>query len=82
MLNKKSIKSRGKLKLSLYFQEFKEGDKVAVVREQSLNPEFPKRIQGLVGVIKGMKGKAYIVQIREGNKEKIHVIKPMHLKRL
>jgi len=82
MLNRKKVKTKGKLSLSKYFQEFQEGDRVAIVREHSENPKFPKRIQGLCGEIKGTRGKAYIVKIKQGNKEKIHIMKPVHLKKL
>ena len=82
MLKKKKIRTRGKLSLSRYFQEFKEGERVAVVREHSEMPKFPKRIQGLVGKIEGKRGKAYLVKVKQGNAEKTHIIKPVHLKKL
>ena len=82
MLTRKRIRERGKLSLSKYFQELEKGDKVAVVREQSQDPRFPKRIQGLSGIVMGKRGKAVIIKIKEGNKEKTHIIKPVHLKKL
>ena len=82
MLKGKRIREKGKLSLSKYFQEFTEGDRVAIVREHSEEPKFPKRIQGISGVIAGQRGKAYLVKIKEGNKEKTHIIKPVHLKKL
>lgn len=82
MLVRKRKRQRGKLALSKYFQEFENGDKVAIIREQSQNPKFPKRIQGISGVIIGKRGKAFIVKIKQGNKEKTHIIKPVHLKKL
>lgn len=82
MLKRKNRRLRGKISLSKYFQEFKEGERVAVFREHSENPAFSKRIQGLCGVITGKRGKAYIVDIKEGNKIKMHIIKPVHLKKL
>lgn len=82
MLKRKKIRSRGKLSFSKYFQEFKEGDRVAVVREHSENPGFSKRIQGLAGIIIGKIGSAYRVALKEGNKKKEYIIKPVHLKNL
>jgi len=82
MINRKSIKTHGKLKLSQYFQEFKQEDRVAIVREQALNPAFPKRIQGKSGTIIGMKGRAYIIELMDGNEQKTYILKPMHLKKL
>ena len=76
------MKTRGKLNLSQYFQEFKNGDKVAIVREQALSPAFPIRIQGRTGIVSGKKGSAYIIKIQTGSMVKTYIIRPMHLKRL
>ena len=82
MVNKKSIRTRGKLQLSRYFQELNEGDFVAISREQSVPINFKKRIQGLTGIVEGKRGKAYMVKIKEGNKEKRILIEPIHLKKI
>lgn len=76
------MKEHGKLNFSAYFQDFKEGEKVAIVREHSLNPAFPKRIQGKTGVIIGKRGGAYIISLMEGNKQKTHIIRAANLKKL
>jgi ribosomal protein L21E len=81
MLKKKKVREKGKLKLSRYFQSLKEGDRVAVVRELSLNTGFPKSIQGKRGVIEGKKGKCYIINIKIG-KNKRFIIHPVHLKKI
>ena len=67
MIKRKSVKEKGKLSLSKYFQKFKEGDKVAIVRDQALNPGFPERIQGKTGNVIGIRGKGYLIQLNEGN---------------
>jgi len=82
MIKRKKARTKGKLALSKYFQEFKQGDRVTIVREHAENPSFPKRIQGLSGEVKGKRGRAYLVSIKEGNKLKTHIIKPVHLKKL
>lgn len=82
MQKRKNIKLKGKISFSQYFQEFSEGDKVAIVREHSQAPKFPKRIQGLVGVITGQRGSAYLVNVKDGGMEKMHIIRPVHLKKL
>lgn len=82
MIKRKKLKTRGKLSLSIYFQELKNGDKVAIVREQALNPSFPIRIQGKTGVVTGTKGSAYLIKIRDGESEKVYVIQPAHLKKI
>ena len=82
MLKKKKLRTRGKISFSRYFQSFEEGDRVSIVMEHSQNPKFPKRIQGTTGVVEGQRGQAYIIKIKEGNKEKTHIIKPVHLKKI
>ena len=45
MVRRKKVRTRGKLQLSKYFQELKKGDFVAVVKEPSVNSNFPERLQ-------------------------------------
>ena len=83
MIKRKRIRQRGKFSFSLYFQKFKDGDSVAIVRELSLqSPGFPKRMQGRSGKIKCKRGSAYVVELKDYNMKKEYVIKPMHLKRI
>lgn len=82
MVKRKNIRARGKVSLSKYFQEFKEGQRVAVMKEQSIASSFPERLQGCTGVIGGKKGKTYLVKIKTQNKEKEFLIEPIHLKKI
>jgi len=82
MSKKKPIRTRGKLQFSRYFQTLKEGDRVAVVMEPSLQPRFPKRLQGRTGIIEGKKGGVFIVNINDLNKEKKFLIESAHLRRI
>lgn len=82
MSKRKKIRTRGKLQLSRYFQELRNGDSVAVVREASVQSKFPKRIQGRTGCVEAKRGKAYIVKIKDQNKEKKFLIEPIHLKKI
>ena len=82
MFRRKTFKTKGKIKLSRYFQEFVNGDNVTVIREFSLQPGFPQKIQGRTGKVIGKRGEAYIVNINDLNKEKIYIIHPVHLRML
>ena len=82
MAGKKKIKTRGKLQLSRYFQEFVSGDSVSVVKEQAVQSSFPSRIQGRTGTVEGRRGKAYMIKIKDSNKEKKFLIQPVHLKKI
>ena len=82
MVRRKSVRTRGKLQLSRFFQKFKEGDSVAVTIERSLQSKFPKRIQGRTGKISGKRGRAYVVDLMDQNKKKQFIIAPIHLKKI
>ena len=82
MVNRKNIRTRGKLQLSKYFQNLKQGDLVSVVAERSENITFPKRLQGRTGVVVGKRGMANIVKIKDQTKEKEFIIKSIHLKKI
>jgi large subunit ribosomal protein L21e len=82
MVKRKSIRTRGKIQLSRYFQELEKGDFVSVIREWSIKSGFPKRFQGRTGIIEGKRGKAYVVKIKDYNKEKTFLIESIHLKKI
>ncbi len=82
MIKRKRQREHGKIKLSRWFQGFKKGDKVAVIRELSVQPKFPKQLQGRSGIIQDKRGDSFIVKIKDLNKEKTYIIHPIHLKRL
>ena len=82
MVRRKKVRTRGKLQLSRYFQELKTGDSVAIVKEKSIQASFPERMQGRTGVIEEQRGKAYLIKVKDGNKEKRFIIEPIHLKKM
>ena len=82
MLKRKSVREKGKVNLSRYFQEFSKGDRVAVIIELAVQPKFPKQLQGRSGVVESNRGSSYIVKINDMNKEKTYIIHPVHLKKL
>ncbi|MBS3072065.1 50S ribosomal protein L21e [Candidatus Pacearchaeota archaeon] len=82
MLKHKSPRTKGKISLTKYFQKFKEGDKVAVVRELSVKFGYSNRIHGRTGRVLAKRGSAYEVEINDINKPKKYVLKPIHLKRI
>ncbi|HTY44043.1 MAG TPA: 50S ribosomal protein L21e [Patescibacteria group bacterium] len=79
---RKRIRTKGKIQLSRYFQELKNGDMVSVIKEASVRSNFPLTLQGRTGEVEEKRGKAYIVRIKTGDKEKKFLIEPIHLKKL
>jgi len=82
MVSRKKIRTRGKLQLSRYFQKLKPGERVAISREETVQPRFPKRFQGITGVVEGNRGRAYIIKIKDGKEEKRVLIEPINLKKI
>ena len=78
----KSIREKGKLKLSAYFKKFNDGDFVAIVANYGVHINFPKRLQGYSGKVVGNRGKFMLVEIKDGNKMKTFIIHPVHLRKL
>lgn len=82
MAKRKNIREQGKIKFSRAFQELKEGDVVAIVREEAKQPRFPKRIQGRTGIIEEKRGRSFIIKLKDIKKEKKFIINPVHLKKI
>ena len=78
----KRPREKGKISFSRYFEVFKPGDKVAVVRELSVKFGYPKRIQGRTGKVIEKCGEAYHLELNDLNKPKRYFIKPIHLRRI
>lgn len=75
-------RERGKLSLSRYFQEFKEGDKVNLKINSSVQTgQFFPRFHGLTGTVTGKRGFCYEVKIYDRDKEKKLFVHPIHLKK-
>jgi large subunit ribosomal protein L21e len=82
MLSHKTPRTKGKFSFSRYFQKFKPGDSVAVVKELSITFGYGNKVQGRTGKVISKRGSAYEVQIKDLNKPKTYLIKPIHLKRI
>jgi len=80
---KKEIRNKGKISISKYFDEYNEGDRVALSVESAVQKGmyFP-RFMGKVGVIIGKRGKCYEIKVNDHGKEKTLIAHPVHLKRL
>lgn len=79
---KKRVREKGKLKLSSYFKKIEDGANVALVMDIGVRASFPKRLKGMNGKVVGSRGKFKLVEIKDGNKLKMFIIHPVHLKKL
>jgi large subunit ribosomal protein L21e len=80
---KKSLRQKGKLSISRYFQAFNEGERVGLSVEPSVQKGiyFP-RFVGRIGIIRKKNGSCYEVEIKDKSKLKTIIVHPVHLKRL
>jgi len=77
-----NYREQGKLSLSRYFQEFNDGDKVALkIQSNIIKGRFFPRFQGLTGTISGKRGDCYAVLIKDHDKHKKLFVHPVHLKK-
>ena len=79
----KSLRTKGKIGLSRYFAVFKEGDKVALKAEPSVQKgQYYRRYHGKVGIVKGKRGRCYEVIVKHDTKIKTFMVHPVHLKKV
>lgn len=79
----KKLREKGKIPLSEYFKELTQGDKVNLKINGSIQKgRFFPRFHGLTGTVTGKKkGECYEVIIKDGGKQKMLFIHPIHLKK-
>jgi len=72
-------RARGKFSIRKELQTFEDNDKVAV----TINPHYQAipnpRLRGKCGRVVGRQGRAYFVELKDGNKLKKVLITPEHL---
>jgi len=82
-LMSKHFRERGKISLTKYVAEYKEGEKITLKAEPAVqNGIYHLRFHSKTGVVKGKQGKCYKVEIKDGNKPKELIVHPIHLARL
>ncbi|MCW1291802.1 MAG: 50S ribosomal protein L21e [Candidatus Rehaiarchaeum fermentans] len=67
----------------LFLQKFNKGDKVIIYPEPRYQRNIPHtRFFGKVGVVEGMRGRAYEIVVKDGKKLKKLQLYPWHLRKL
>jgi large subunit ribosomal protein L21e len=81
---KKSPRTKGKISLTTYFQKLNQGQQVVLKLEPSIHKGmFRPRFYGKTGTVTGaQRGSCYQVRIKDGNKEKMLLVHPIHLKKV
>ena len=67
----KKPRTRGKIKIRKILDTFKAGERVRILQEPGAQRGMPHpRFKNLIGVVIKKQGDAYIISIKDGNKEK------------
>lgn len=72
----------GKILISRTIRTFNQGDSVVLNTDSSVHKGmYHSRFHGIQGRITGKQGNCYEVEIKDGDKTKIIIVNPVHLKK-
>jgi len=79
-LLKRKPREKGKTGLSKVLHEYASGEKVVVKIDPSMHKGMPhRRYHGRIGVVAKKRGRAYIVNVTQGDATKQIIVRPEHL---
>jgi large subunit ribosomal protein L21e len=77
----KDPRKRGMQPLGRLLVEYKPGDKAVVMIDPSFQKGMPhKRFHGKVGIILEKRGRSYLIQVADGERQKVIISRPEHMK--
>lgn len=77
----KHVRERGLSPVSRVIQEFQPGAKVTIILDPSVVKGQPHpRYHGRIGVVQECRGRAYVVEIKDGGSIKKVISRPEHLR--
>lgn len=80
---RRNPRKRGLSPITRTLQAFETGEKANIVIDPSIHKGQPHpRFHGLTGTIKGTQGGSYLVDVKDGNKLKVLIIRPEHLRKV
>lgn len=80
---RKKLEDRRKSPIAKSLQTFAQGEKASIVIDSSVHKGMPHpRFHGLTGTVIGMQGRAYLVSVKAGDKNKIIISAPEHMRKL
>lgn len=78
----KRARDRGLSPITRMFRKFEVGEKASVNIDPSVHKGQPHvRFHGRTGTVTGSRGKAYVIKVRMGGKEKEIIVRPEHLRK-
>ncbi|MBI4148084.1 50S ribosomal protein L21e [Candidatus Woesearchaeota archaeon] len=80
---RKHHRTQGKISLTRFLAQYKTGDRVSLSAESAYQKGMHHiRHNGRMGHVVAQRGRCYEVTIMDGNKEKLLIVHPIHLKRI
>lgn len=77
----KSVRARGISPVSRAIQDFDDGDMVHIILDPSKHRGMPHpKFHGKTGKVVGKRGRAFILEVKDGNRTKNVIVIPEHLK--
>ncbi len=77
---KKTVREKGLSPISRAVQEFVDGDMVNIDLDPSIQNGMPHhKFQGKTGKVIGQRGRAYLIEVRDGGLMKEIIVLPEHL---
>ncbi|MDQ1281078.1 MAG: large subunit ribosomal protein L21e [Thermoproteota archaeon] len=77
---RKNVRDRGMTPLGRLLREYKNGERVVITLNSSVHKGMPHpRYQGKVGIVDEKRGHAYVVKIKEGEKNRSIIARPEHI---
>jgi len=74
------VREKGLPRIRKVTQKFEQGDIVHVKIDPSVHRGMPfSRFHGFTGVVSDVRGRAYLVKVKDGGKEKTIIVSPEHL---
>jgi large subunit ribosomal protein L21e len=78
---REKFRRTGRVSINNFIKHFNIGDRIVIdIESSSLNGMPFKRFQGLSGKIIEKRGRAYLIEIKDGNKTKTVISNPEHMK--
>ena len=79
----RAIREKGKIPLSRYFQKLIEGEKVLFHANPAVQGgQYFPRFHGRMGTVVAKRGTCYEVTFFDGNKKKLAIVHPIHLRKV
>jgi large subunit ribosomal protein L21e len=79
----KAPRARGLTPITHEFQVFQVGEKAHIFLDPSIHHGMPAvRFHGKTGTVVGTQGKAFVLEVKDGNKIKTVLVTPEHLRKV